>query len=31
MRKERLVETAPGLIRVIDPRRLDRIERAFAL
>jgi hypothetical protein len=31
MREEGLIETAPGLIRAIDPLRLDRIESAFAL
>jgi CRP-like cAMP-binding protein len=31
MREAGLVETAPGLVRVIDPLRLDGIVRAFAL
>lgn len=31
MRKDRLVETAPGLVRVTDPLRLAGIVRAFAL
>ena len=30
MRKQGFVETAPGLVRVIDPLRLDRIVSAFA-
>ena len=31
MRKQGLVETAPGLVRVVDPLRLYRIVSAFAL
>lgn len=31
MREAGLVETAPGMVRVVDPLRLDRIVRAFAL
>jgi CRP-like cAMP-binding protein len=31
LRKEGIVETAPGLVRVIDPLRLAGIVRAFAL
>ena len=31
LREEALVDTAPGLIRLIDPVRVNRIDSEFAL
>jgi DNA-binding IscR family transcriptional regulator len=31
LRTERIIETAPGLIRVLDPIRLEAIVRAFVI